>query len=62
MRYTVIIVSIRREGCFASFVVFTKYRFSLDKIQKQPPEVFHKKVFLEILQNSQEKPVPESLF
>ena len=30
-------------------------------LQKQPPEMFHK-VFLEILQNSQERPVPETLF
>ena len=30
-------------------------------LQKQPPEMFYK-VFLEILQNSQETPVTETLF
>ena len=30
-------------------------------LQKQPREMFYK-VFLEILQNSQETPVPETLF
>ena len=30
--------------------------------QEQPPEVFYKKVFLKILQNSRKTTVPESLF
>ena len=31
------------------------------KVQKQPPEVFYKKVFFKVSQNWQETPVPESL-
>ena len=33
----------------------------LPEIQKQPPDMFHKKMFFEILQNSQEIAVSESL-
>ena len=38
-------------------VVFHHSEESTDGVQKQPPEVF-----LEISQNSQKMPVPESLF
>ena len=45
------------------YFVFIFSVTSFMTVQKQPPEVFYKKVFLKIYQNSQEKkPVPESPF
>ena len=47
---------------FTEQLRMTAYVKRLLYLQKQPPEVFHKKVFLEISQNSQKTTAPESLF